>query len=194
MNEISMKRISLSRLCALFANILEYPTPAIYEQARECTALLAALSERARNYVNRFLTFTELASFSRLEEIYTRTFDLQAACVPYTGCHLFGEDSIRGMFMVKLRELYRCHNFAQDSELPDHVSVMLRFLSRSDWMEESQELIEYCLIPSIKKMRECFKENDNPYSAILEALLITLEKRGKEDTRNLESFREEEPS
>ena len=181
MNDISMKHNSLLRLCALFADILEYPTPAIYEQVRECASGLAMLSETSQKQVNKFLIFVEDALLSRIEEVYTRTFDLQAVCVPYAGSHLFGEDAIRGMFMVKLRELYRCHNFAQDSELPDHISVMLRFLSRSDWAEESQELIEYCLIPSIKKMRECFKDNDNPYSAILEALLTTLGKRGKED-------------
>jgi len=125
--------------------------------------------------VREFLAFAEQVPLSRLEEVYTRTFDLEAVCVPYLCCQLFGEDPIRGVFMVRLRELYRSHDFVQSSELPDHISVMLRFLSRRDWGEESLELIDYCLIPSVMKMRECFREDKNPYRRILEAVLLTLE-------------------
>ncbi len=175
MNNISKELNSLARLYELFANILEYPTLAVYGQTRECVSVLASIDDSACKKLNKFATFAEHTALDSLEEVYTRTFDLQAVCVPYAGCQLFGEDPVRGMFMVKLRELYRSRNFNRDDELPDHISVMLRFLSIIDMGEERQELIDYCLIPSVKKMVECFTEDDNTYQGILEAVLLVLE-------------------
>jgi len=189
-DNISIELNSLARLYELFADILEYPTLAIYAQTRECVSVLAPIDDSACKKLNKFATFAAHTPLGRIEEVYTRTFDLQAVCVPYAGRHLFGEDPIRGMFMVKLRELYRSHNFKQDGELPDHISVMLRFLSIIDMGEERQELIDYCLIPSVKKMVKCFTENDNPCQGILEAVLLVLEDEGKDVPGRDESLRE----
>jgi nitrate reductase delta subunit len=192
MNNISsMELNNPARLYELFADILEYPTLAIYDQARECISVLASMDDSVCKQLKKFLIFVEEIPSSRLEDVYTRTFDLQAVCIPYAGCHLFGEDPIRGMFMVKLRELYRSHNLNQVGELPDHISVMLRFLSMSNRGDERQELIDYCLIPSVKKMVKCFGENENPYHGILKAVLLTLERdRGKDVQSNDELLKE----
>jgi nitrate reductase delta subunit len=192
MNDIfSMELNSPARLYKLFADILEYPTLAIYDQARECVSVLAPIDDSVCTQLKKFLTFVEEIPLSRLEEVYTLTFDLQAVCIPYAGCHLFGEDPGRGMFMVKLGELYRSRNFNPAVELPDHISVMLRFLSMSNGGEERQELIDYCLIPSVRKMVKCFRENENPYHGILKAVLLALEKeRGKDVQCNGESLKE----
>jgi nitrate reductase delta subunit len=184
MNNISMELNSPAQLYRLFADILEYPTLAIYDRAKECVSVLAPIDDSVCKQLKKFLTVAEEIPLSRLEEVYTRTFDLQAVCIPYAGSHLFGEDPVKGMFMVKLRELYRSRNFNQDVELPDHISVMLRFLSMSERGEERQELIDYCLIPSVRKMMECFREKENPYHGILKAVLLTLEKERGKDVRN----------
>lgn len=190
MNNISMELNNPSRLYELFADILEYPTSAIYDQSRECVSVLAPIDDSVCKQLKKFLRVAEEISLSHLEEVYTRTFDLQAICVPYAGCHLFGEDPVRGMFMVKLGELYRSLNFKWDGELPDHIGVMLRFLSISSGGEERHELIDYCLIPSVKKMVKCFRENDNPYQGILKAVLLALEEGVKDVQCHDESLKD----
>jgi nitrate reductase delta subunit len=191
MNNISMELNSLKRLYELLANILEYPTLAIHDQSKECVSVLASMDDSVCKQLEKFLTFVEETSLSNLEDFYTHTFDLQAVCNPYAGCHLFGEDPVRGMFMVKLLELYRSCNLNRTDELPDHISVMLRFLSMSKRGEERQELIDYCLIPSVKNMVKCCGENENPYHGILKAVLITLERDSGKDVQNSDELLKE---
>jgi nitrate reductase delta subunit len=93
--------------------------------------------------------------------------------------------------MVKLLELYRSCNLNRTDELPDHISVMLRFLSMSKRGEERQELIDYCLIPSVKNMVKCCGENENPYHGILKAVLLTLERDRGKDVQNSDELLKE---
>jgi nitrate reductase molybdenum cofactor assembly chaperone NarJ/NarW len=163
------------RIYGLLADILEYPGPRIAEQAHACAAALEPMSGKAREHLEKFAQFCKTGPVSRLEELYTDTFDLQAICCPYVGYHLFGEDRGRGMFMVKLKEHYRAQNYAIHRELPDHISVMLRLLSVQARGDEIQDLISYCLIPALQKMIPLIKDSGNPYQDALQAVLTSLE-------------------
>ncbi len=163
------------KIYGLLANILEYPTSEIVGQAEACSSALESVSGKAKGHFEKFSKFCTTVPLSRLEELYTDTFDLQAICCPYVGFHLFGEDRARGMFMVKLKEHYRAEGHPSNGELPDHISVMLRFLSDQDRSDETMDLISYCLIPSVKKMVSLFKDGNNPYRGVLEATLALFE-------------------
>ncbi|MBK6646555.1 MAG: molecular chaperone TorD family protein [Anaerolineales bacterium] len=66
----------------------------------------------------------------RLEEVYTGTFDLDAALPSYVGYHLFGETYKRSVFLVELETaLHRRRLRLPDNELPDHLAVILHFLA-----------------------------------------------------------------
>ncbi len=159
----------------LLADVLEYPAPAIKGQVEACNVALKSVNGKAQGHFETFSKFCITAPVSRLEELYTDTFDLQALCCPYVGFHLFGEDRARGMFMVRLKEHYRAGNHQVNRELPDHISVMLRFLSDRERTSENMDLISYCLIPAIKKMVSMFKDDANPYRGVLGAALVLLE-------------------
>jgi nitrate reductase molybdenum cofactor assembly chaperone NarJ/NarW len=161
------------------ADVLEYPTPEIAGRAEACALALASVNGKAQDHFERFSEICTIVPVSRIEELYTDTFDLQALCSPYVGFHLFGEDRGRGMFMVRLKEHYRAENHQVNGELPDHISVMLRFLSHAEPNNETMDLISYCLIPAMKKMVSLLKDA-NPYREVLEAALIMLEQeRGR---------------
>jgi nitrate reductase delta subunit len=162
-------------LYELLADLLAYPTPAIAEQAGACLLALEPVSKKARDHVEVFSRFCLANPVSRLEELYTDTFDLQPLCCPYVGYHLFDEDRGRGMFMVRLQEHFRAGNHQLNGELPDHISVMLRSLSGREGTGETRELIGYCLIPAVAKMVVLFKGGDNPYRGVLEATRMVLE-------------------
>ena len=158
----------------LFADLLEYPSPQLAGQARECLAALGEKHAKARSHVEKFEKFSCSIPHSRLEELYTETFDIQAICSPYVGYHLFGEDRTRGMFMIKLKEQFS-GLVACGYDLPDHLSLMLRFLDRGNGAEEIRELKEYCLIPAVKKMITLLKDSSNAYRGVLQAVLLVLE-------------------
>jgi nitrate reductase delta subunit len=103
------------------------------------------------------------------EELYTATFDVTPACVPYVSIHLFGEENFkRGEFMAALSARYAAAGFETRGELPDHLSVLLRFLAQTGEAER-RELVQFCLLGPLGKMIAALSD-ENPYRALLEAV------------------------
>jgi nitrate reductase delta subunit len=172
--------VKMSGAYQLFAGLLEYPTAALGGQARACGDLLSADGSPAAAALERFRGWVEQAPPAWMEELYTRSFDLQAVCSPYVGYHLFGDSYKRGMFMARLNEGYRERGFSAGSELPDHVAVILRFLELGTEDEFSQTLLREGLVPALGKMAQAFGDpSDNPYREVIGALLLALEDRNE---------------
>jgi nitrate reductase delta subunit len=168
----------------LFADILDYPQKNIVQHVRECEALVSATSPEAAALLRQFRHFLDETPNGQLEEIYTGIFDLDAACHPYVGYQLFGESYERSAFIVELKKLYRSCGFeASENELPDRLSVLLRFLSISGDADPNQEIINEGILPALDKMAKEAEEADgqlppqgsNPYRQVLEALRRVLE-------------------
>jgi nitrate reductase delta subunit len=178
-----MSHDTTGHLYRLFADLLEYPSPALARQAQQAAA--GATMAQAATLLHGFQSFVEQASPAHLEELYTGTFDLQAVCYPYVGYHLFGDSYKRGMFMAQLNAGYREKGFSTGKELPDHVAVILRFLASVPEAERNgttapddefgQALLGEGLIPALNKMARAFDDqSDNPYAGVLRALLLVL--------------------
>jgi nitrate reductase delta subunit len=169
----------MQQICALFAELLDYPTTGLSRQARDCAGLVASTCPSAATFLEEFCDVVLDMPLSRLEEIYTRTFDLKCLCYPYVGYHLVGESYRRGAFLARLGEGYRARGFAASRELPDHISVVLRFLALQPevWYagpgDEAFDavLLREGLVPALAKMAACFEEeSSNPYALIVRAL------------------------
>ncbi len=165
------------RIYLLFAEILEYPTHSLYECFEECISVLSSLKSEAAKIMKDFQSHLARMSLAQMQEMYTRTFDLQPACYPYLGHHLFGEDYRRGSFMAGLMRHYRSYDFSPGRELPDHIAVILRFLAQYSGSKENEEIVPECLIPAVEKMLSGLKDKGNPYNGVLQALLVTLQTR-----------------
>lgn len=165
-------------LYALFAHLLEYPTPALSGQVKACIESLRPMHPEAAGKLFDFSNSLQEHSRSQMEELYTSTFDMQPVCYPYVGYHLFGESYKRGAFMAKLVEGYRACGYAAGQELPDHVAVILRFLALGAMARNNDFghiLLLEGLLPALEKMTAAFEgQAGNPYSAVLSALLIFL--------------------
>ncbi len=169
------KQQDLCHIYRNFSNILEYPSPTLSVNVKECLVLLESINSKATARLKKFQAFVVQTPLGQLEEIYSGTFDLQPKCYPYAGYHLFGENYKRGAFMVKLQEQYRLHDFSWEKELPDHIAVILRFLSILHDEEAAGILKEECLIPVLEKMLKAFgEEKTNMYTEAVQALLLLL--------------------
>lgn len=155
---------------ALISDLLEYPHtnwPARLESAR------ALLRESAED--NRFVEAIEKLHLNDLQELYTRTFDLNPVCALEVGYHLFGENYKRGEFLANLRETEAPFELGQQNQLPDYLPVLLRLLDKLEDEELRESLIAECLIPAIDKMLAALKDSENPYRSLLEILRTTLQ-------------------
>lgn len=172
------------RVLRLFAQILEYPQAGLIGAVRECQALASMTSPQAAALLGQFAAFVEKAPLGRLEEVYTGSFDLDAACHPYVGYHLFGESYKRSVFLLGLKERYRAHGFDATDELPDHIAVMLNFLATCGDAALAGELIHEALVPALEPMagqgdaaeaQPKQRNGGRNYQQVLQALRLVLQ-------------------
>ncbi len=141
-----------ARALALFAELLEYPRPGVAQTARECRAAIESENATAAAMLGEFASFAERTPHDTLEEVFTATFDLNATCHPYIGYHMFGEDYKRSALLLELKELFRQHEFDCGVELPDHIAVMLRFMSICPDAEIVSEIGREALVRTLDPM------------------------------------------
>jgi len=167
----------------IFSKLLEYPSLNLYNllDSKEICSF-----SNNENFEKFFKKIKGL-SLSQLEEIYTRTFDLQAICYPYAGYQLFGEEYRRGEFMAKLKQHYKSNGFnPPENELPDHISIIFQYLSKI-----SDDIIkEECLLPTFEKLLKSFREDtDNPYYFLLKGIYEEIKLELNNCEKNLETRR-----
>jgi nitrate reductase molybdenum cofactor assembly chaperone len=148
------------------AALLSYPTEDVVAIERRATAMAEALPA-VEAELTGFAAHAASSDPRDLEELYTRTFDLQAVCSLDVGYHLFGETYKRGPFLVKMQAALRSHGIDPGCELPDHLPSLLRLVARLDESEDPRGLAEEALLPAIDAMLEALGES--PYAALLRA-------------------------
>ncbi|HNS62079.1 MAG TPA: molecular chaperone TorD family protein [Anaerolineales bacterium] len=172
-----------------FAALLEYPVSDMTEQAERLLEGLTPLFPESAEALKKIVGGRDQLSLSKMRELFTTTFDMQPVCYPYIGFHLYGESYKRGAFMAQLNEAYHAIGYSAEQELPDNLSVILRFIgfdSENRTREFSQALLSDGVLPALEKMLKVFGEgSENPYFAILSALNLfaanTLEKELSHD-------------
>lgn len=159
---------TMDRFTAL-ASLLEYPRYEFKAALKDISERLGAnlLSEN-KNF-DSFRSGVDKLTTAEMEELYTRTFDLNPVCTLEVGWQLYGDDYKRGAFMVKMRQLLRDCDIAEAAELPDHLTYMLMALDRIE-MDSGKELADRFIRPALKKMMEGFKDKSNPYFFLLQFL------------------------
>ena len=142
-----------AQILGLFADILDYPAPGLANKAAECAALIGAAQPEAGALLESFCHFAEETSLGKLQEVYSGFFDLNSICHPYVGYQLFGENYKRSSMLVGLKKAYRAEGFEADtSDIPDRLSIVLRFVAHSKGGEEIDELLNRGVLPALERM------------------------------------------
>ena len=167
-----------------FARMLSYPT--VYSNFEIQHSVfdihhfeISNNEYRMRNvedYLQKFITEISNLSITDLEELYTRTFDINPIASLEIGWHLYGEAYERGLFLVKMRELLRQHHVEESSELPDHLTHVLMVLGRME-KAHADEFAAKFVIPALNKILEGFQGNNQPYEHALVALKSFIEQQ-----------------
>ncbi len=158
-----------------FAHLLDYPDPSLPGRIEECAAEFKVAFPKAAKVFEAFQHSQQKLGMTRLQEVYTATFDLQPECTLNLGYHLFGDDQRRGMFLAKLKELYWEAGIDTGSELPDHLCHLLRYVAARPVSEAGQAIVADCLLPAVSKIALRTMQKSDPYQPVLEALLLWLQ-------------------
>ena len=157
----------------LLADIVDYPAGPIGPMLEDGAAELTLECPEAASHLSAFQVSVAGKSLGQLQELYINAFDLRPDCTPNLGYHLFGDDGRRGMFLAELKSRMQARGIAIGSELPDHLSMVLRYMQQEE--QERPTLIEDCLLPALSRMATILDSTENPYKHALRALLSLLQ-------------------
>lgn len=161
-------------LYARLSEMLEYPGPGLGERVAACIARLGT-GHRAAPGLREFARSVERARVGQLQESYAAAFDLDPSCSPHVGYRLLGPDPRRGMFLARLASRYRARGFSAGRELPDHLTVLLRFLAHAPDEPDRGELVGECLVPALASLARELRRREHPYAPLAETIQLVLE-------------------
>lgn len=133
------------------AELLDFPGPGSAGRGRALADFLRDNYPDAAVEVEQFLDAIPPQTLD-LQELYTRTFDVQALTTLGVGYVLFGDDYKRGALLSNLN---REHNDAENDcrgELADHLPNLLRLIPKLKDQELLGELVREILVPALVLM------------------------------------------
>lgn len=164
MNDRTLKALSL---------ILSYPTRELQQAMPDIGGVLSAdrrLTAVARRALRPLLDEMQARDIYDLQEQYVMLFDRSRALSLNLFEHVHGESRDRGGAMVSLLESYRDGGFEPaTTELPDHLPVLLEFLSTRSADEAREVLANAAHIFEALSTR--LDRRESPYGAVFAALL-----------------------
>lgn len=154
--------------------VLAYPREGYRAAVIECHELLRGADDEAAAAMKAFCDVTDDLSQTELEELYTRTFDLNPVSTLEVGWHIYGEQYRRGRFLVQARDLLQRVGIEEHGELPDHLMSLVPAVARIN-PEDAAVFAGTYLVPAVDKMLTGLDGKANPYEQVLRAVRRILE-------------------
>lgn len=134
-------------------------------------------------------------ALDEVQEIFTRSFDVQAITTLSVGYLMFGDDYRRGELLVNLSREQDAVGINRRNELPDHLPNVLRLLARWEDRELAAEFVVEILHPAIEKMIDEFGGHrmavrEELYRKHYRTLIVTSPERGTMFVEPLSAVRE----
>ncbi len=102
--------------------------------------------------LEEFYKLLPVDSLTSMEELYTRSFDVQSATTLDIGYVLFSDDYKRGEVLVHLNEECKAAKVDCGCELSDHLPNVLCLISRHGDKKFLSELVKEFIAPALRKM------------------------------------------
>lgn len=163
----------MDRALKAISLVLSYPTRELQHAMPEIGAVLASdtrLTAAARRALRPLMDELSGRDIYDLEEQYVMLFDRSRTLSLNLFEHVHGESRDRGGAMVSLIETYRDGGFEPaTTELPDHLPVLLEFLSTRPFAEVQETLADAAHIFQALSAR--LDRRESTYGAVFAALL-----------------------
>jgi nitrate reductase assembly molybdenum cofactor insertion protein NarJ len=122
----------------LIAPLFEYPDAGYPERVTQIKSFLDGKCPKAAAEVGKFLEYLPADDLVAMQELFTRSFDVQAIATLDIGYVLFGDDYKRGELLANLNREHIAAKNDCGTELADHLPNILRLMS----VLRDEELIE----------------------------------------------------
>ncbi|WP_136442116.1 nitrate reductase molybdenum cofactor assembly chaperone [Pacificoceanicola onchidii] len=162
----------MDRTLKALSLVLSYPTRALQQAMPEIGGVLASdtrLTAAARRALRPLIEELGGRDIYDLQETYVGLFDRSRTLSLNLFEHVHGESRDRGGAMVSLVETYRDAGFDPvTSELPDHLPMLLEFLSTRPFVEAQETLADAAHI--LEALNARLARRESSYGAVFAAL------------------------
>ncbi len=138
---------------ASFAKVFEYPEEDYHEVVIEAIKALGDGYPQSTKELEKFLELLPMQT-GELQELYSKSFEVQAVTSLDVGYVLYGDDYQRGVIMVNLKEEHSKANNSCGEELTDFLPNLLRLLPKMQDPETIHELVTMLIAIAVEKMME----------------------------------------
>jgi len=136
----------------LLAEVFDFPEEGHARRIEEVLETIGGLYPEAQADLSLFVGPVSRMTVDEIQELYTRTFDIQPITTLDVGFVMFGDDYKRGELLSNLnREHNDCGNDC-GNELADHLPNILRLIARLGRTEMTKELADMIVAPAIRAM------------------------------------------
>ena len=157
-----------------FSALLSYPRDELLQALPEIADVIRAsplVAPRERKSLLVLIDELARGELLEMEERYVELFDRGRATSLNLFEHLHGEGRERGDAMVELKRVYERTGFELSTcELPDHLPVVLEYLSCRD-LAETKDMLSDCA-HILKKLATALLARSSAYAAVPQALLV----------------------
>lgn len=136
----------------ILAPLFEYPNAEYPGIVRDIKEFLSGRYSDAAADLDRFLELLPVDDLQAMQELFIRSFDVQAATTLDVGYVLFGDDYKRGILLANLNQEHRAAGIDTGTELGDYVPNLLRLMAVIEDEEVLHDLAYAILGPALLEM------------------------------------------
>ena len=137
----------------LLSGLFIYPENESYaKKIKDIHAYFSATLPESAEAMKPFMEFNANSTLEEMQELFLRSFDVQAITTLDIGFTLFGEDYKRGQLLVHLNREHREAGNECHTELSDHLPNVLRLLPKMKDEVMRNEIALRLVIPAVVKM------------------------------------------
>ena len=136
----------------LLAPLFEYPDAGYAGRVGDIQEYLSGRYEEAADELGRFIDYLPDDDLQAMQELFTRSFDVQAATTLDIGYVLFGDDYKRGILLANLSREHRNAGIDTGTELADYIPNLLRLMAVIEDEEVLHDLAYAILGPALLEM------------------------------------------
>lgn len=153
--------------------LLDYPDDALLARLGLIRASSSRLPDSLGGLIRTFVDHLESTPLTQLQQEYVDTFDSRRRCNLFLTYFAAGDTRKRGMALLRFKQTYLGSGFLlDDSELPDHLCVVLEYAATID-----QELGWVLLLDhraGLEVLRLSLSESGSPWAGLVTVVTSTL--------------------
>lgn len=135
----------------VISKLFDYPDDSYIQNVERASKALSTNYPSASMELDEFKKLLP-TDIDRLQELYTKSFEVQAITSLEVGYVLYGDDYTRGEILANLTREHQTVGNDCGGELPDHLANLLRLVSKIEDRELLDDLVKLMIAPAVENM------------------------------------------